>query len=151
MSEVEPPKKKNKGGRPRIPAFTPDLGPLADKLPPRPINWEQVLYWMNLDATQEEIAGSFHVSVDTLSRRMNEEYGYGFAELKEKACGALKIGLRNNQYKLSAKNAAMAIWLGKIWLGQRDPDKAKESTLLNMLETCASFMDKTRNPVGNDD
>lgn len=33
---------------------------------------------------------------------------------------ALKIKLRRNQLKLSEKSAAMAIWLGKQYLGQRE-------------------------------
>lgn len=32
----------------------------------------------------------------------------------------LKIQLRKNQLDLSKKSAAMAIWLGKQYLGQRD-------------------------------
>jgi hypothetical protein len=35
-----------------------------------------------------------------------------------------KASLRRNQFKLSEKNAAMAIWLGKQYLGQRDPDRS---------------------------
>jgi hypothetical protein len=37
-----------------------------------------------------------------------------------------RASLRRNQFKLSEKNAAMAIWLGKQYLGQRDPDRASE-------------------------
>lgn len=32
-----------------------------------------------------------------------------------------KASLRRNQFKLSETNAAMAIWLGKQYLGQREP------------------------------
>lgn len=32
-----------------------------------------------------------------------------------------KASLRRNQFKLSETNAAMAIWLGKLYLGQCDP------------------------------
>ena len=32
-----------------------------------------------------------------------------------------KASLRRNQFKLSETNSAMAIWLGKMYLGQRDP------------------------------
>lgn len=32
-----------------------------------------------------------------------------------------KASLRRNQFKLSETNAAMAIWLGKQFLGQREP------------------------------
>lgn len=113
-------KKKKKMGRPKIPIITDDLGKLEEKLPARPIMMREVLYWMDLGATEEEIAGSFYVSIDTLKRRLVEETGLTFAELREKCCGQAKLSLRNNQYRLSAKNASLAIWLGKIWLGQKD-------------------------------
>lgn len=112
----------SKMGRPRIPLVTQDLGPLEDKLPPKPIVLREVIYWMDLGATAEEIAGSFHVSIDTLGRRIKEELGLTFAELKQKVCGFAKIKLRINQFRMSEKNAAMAIWLGKQWLGQKDND-----------------------------
>lgn len=144
MSE-EKPKKKSKMGRPRIPTITPDLGELGKKLPPRPINWEQVKYWMDLGATEAEIAGSFHVSVDTLCNRVKDDFGCTFTELRERTSGVVKVGLRHNQYKLSQKNASMAIWLGKLWLAQRDPDKHQENVnAKDMIDFMNGFMDTTR-------
>lgn len=86
----------------------------------RQIDFNQVLYWLDLGATKEEIAGAFYTSADTLGRRIEEHFGMTFAELKEKCVGAAKIRLRHNQMKLSEKSAAMAIWLGKVMLGQKD-------------------------------
>ena len=37
-----------------------------------------------------------------------------------------KASLRRNQFKLSESNAAMAIWLGKQYLGQREPVRYEE-------------------------
>lgn len=111
---------KRKPGRPRIPIVIEDLAELEGVLPTRVIEFKQVLYWMDLQATQEEIAGSYYVSVDTLSRRLKDLTGYGFADLKEKCCGGVKIKLRHNQMKLTERNATMGIWLGKQWLNQRD-------------------------------
>lgn len=38
-----------------------------------------------------------------------------------------KSSLRRDQYKLAKKNASMAIWLGKQWLGQKDiPQELEE-------------------------
>jgi hypothetical protein len=114
--------RRRRGGRPKIPMITPDLGKngIADKLPPLPIILEDVYYWMDLGATKEEIAGSFRVSIDTLERRLREHTGLGFAALKEKVCGQAKINVRKNQYKMSETNATMAIWLGKVWLDQKE-------------------------------
>src|SRR5262245_43139262 len=62
--------------------------------------------------TQEEIAEKLGCSVDTLARRFAESYKKGVA--------AAKTSLRRNQFLLAKKNAAMAIFLGKNYLGQRD-------------------------------
>lgn len=134
-----------KSGRPRIPEITPDIGDLEGKLPPRPIDWEKVFYWMNLDATQEEIAGSFHVSVSTLQVHIREKFECNFHQLKERCCGLVKVKLRDNQFKLSSKNATIAIWLGKIWLGQKDPDRQLEIQKTNeLIELQKRFLDHTR-------
>jgi AraC-like DNA-binding protein len=140
---------KGHGGRPKIPMITEDLGELAGKLPAKPIILDQVIYWMDIGATAEEIAGCFRVSVDTLDRRLKETTGLSFAELKEKACGAAKVKLRNNQFKMSENNATMAIWLGKQWLAQKDPDKG--DTFLISQDTAATAMqkilDQTKSPI----
>jgi hypothetical protein len=55
--------------------------------PAKEINLDQVLYWTELQATAEEIAGAFRVSVDTLDRRLREAFGMGFAELRKRCNG----------------------------------------------------------------
>lgn len=120
-------------GRPRIPEVTPDIGDLEGKLPPKPIDYDAVLHWMDLGATQEEIAGSFRISVSTLYRRLFEKYGMNFDELKEKVCGPAKIALRRNQFHLSKTNASMAIWLGKVWLGQKDEQLAPSAQAVQIF------------------
>lgn len=60
-------------------------------------------------------------NIDTLSRWCKREFGMTFQDYKKQNGGmALKIKLRQNQLKLSEKSAAMAIWLGKQYLGQKD-------------------------------
>ena len=46
----------------------------------------------------------------------------------------LKIKLRRNQFKLSEKSAAMAIFLGKNYLGQRDAIEQTNSEALEKLD-----------------
>lgn len=60
-------------------------------------------------------------NVDTLSRWCKRTYGMTFQEFRVKN-GAmnLKLRLRQNQIKLSEKSAAMAIFLGKNYLNQKD-------------------------------
>lgn len=73
-----------------------------------------------LFCTQEEIAGFFDCSVDTIERWCKRELGIGYAEAFKKHSAAGKISLRRKQFKLADKSAAMAIFLGKNYLGQTD-------------------------------
>lgn len=115
----------NPNGRPRKPV-TPPVDPKAPPsqwkgtIPAKEINLDQVLYWTELQATAEEIAGAFRVSVDTLDRRLREAFGMGFADLRKRCNGIQKLSLRRYQFQQSERNATMAIWLGKVWLGQQE-------------------------------
>lgn len=86
------------------------------------INLDQVIYWIGLQATAEEIAGSFRVSVDTLDLRIKENFGMNFKELKKFLGNGAdgKLRLRRYQFELARTNASVNIWLGKQWLGQKD-------------------------------
>lgn len=77
-----------------------------------------------LQCTQEEIAGMFDCSVDTIERWCKRTYSETFAETYKKHSANGKTSLRRAQFKLAEKSAAMAIWLGKQYLGQRDRDIA---------------------------
>lgn len=97
----------------------------------REINLDQILYWIGLQATQEEIAGAFRMSIQTLNNKLRDACGMNFSELKRSLGGGSegKLALRRNQFKLSENNASMAIWLGKNWLGQKDQSFDEKSDL----------------------
>lgn len=110
------------------------------EVPPKEIIFDQVLYWINLQATQEEVASSFRVSVETLNARLKEHFGMSFSELKKRTDGEGKLSLRRYQFKQAEKNATMAIFLGKNWLDQSDgrddratPPNDKQLTLNHEL------------------
>lgn len=76
---------------------------------------------------QEEICWIFRdetgkpANIDTVSRWCKRTFDMNFQEYRrQNGAMALKIKLRRNQLKLSEKSAAMAIWLGKQYLGQRE-------------------------------
>lgn len=82
---------------------------------------------VGLGCSQEEICWFFRdasgkpANVDTLSRWCKREFGLNFQEYKAKVgLMALKIQLRKNQLELSKKSSAMAIWLGKQYLNQKE-------------------------------
>lgn len=60
-------------------------------------------------------------NIDTVSRWCKREFGCTFQEFRVKnGAMALKVAVRKNQLELSKKSAAMAIFLGKNYLGQTD-------------------------------
>ena len=94
-----------------------------------------------LGCTQEEICWWFRdangkpISIDTITRWCKRTYGMTFAEyFKNNGGMQFKIALRRNQLHLSKKSAAMAIFLGKNYLGQRDHIEYEDNTALNKLD-----------------
>lgn len=73
-----------------------------------------------LQCTEEEIAGFFNCSIDTICNWCKETYNMTFSDIYKKKSGIGKISLRRNQFKIAQTNATMAIWLGKQYLGQKD-------------------------------
>jgi hypothetical protein len=60
-------------------------------------------------------------NIDTVSRWCKRTFGCTFQEYRrQNEAMSLKIKLRKNQLDLSKKSAAMAIFLGKNYLGQTD-------------------------------
>lgn len=78
-----------------------------------------------LQCTRDEICGWFSITDKTLNRWCKETYKKTFSAVYEEKRQGGKISLRRSQWRLSETNPTMAIWLGKQYLGQRDPDKEK--------------------------
>ena len=73
-----------------------------------------------LQCTLFEVCSFFDVTDKTLSKWCHKEYDMSFSEVFAIKRGAGQISLRRSQFKLAEKNAAMAIWLGKQYLEQKD-------------------------------
>lgn len=88
----------------------------------------------SIQCTQEEISTFLGISVRTLQR--DEE----FCRIYKKGQENGKMSLRRMQFKLAEKNSAMAIFLGKQYLGQKDIveqqnlDLGKVEELLSKIE-----------------
>lgn len=104
---------------------------------------------VGLGCSQEEICWVFRdrntgkpANVDTLSRWCKREYGQNFQDYKKQnELMALKTQLRKNQLELSKKSAAMAIFLGKQYLGQKeDPDRAAVNIEIEDLTPLAELL-----------
>lgn len=84
------------------------------------VNWLEVEKLCALQCSEQEIADWFHISVDTLDRRLRQEKNCTFAVYFTEKRVAGKIALRRNLFKLSERNSTAAIFLAKNWLGMKD-------------------------------
>lgn len=73
-----------------------------------------------LQCSLDEIAYALDCSEDTVERWCKREFKESFAETYKKHSASGKISLRRYQFELAKKSAAMAIFLGKNYLGQTD-------------------------------
>lgn len=87
--------------------------------PPKVIDVRLVEGLARIQCTDEEIAATCGVSVDTLARRKKDDPAFVEALDRGRALG--RASLRRVQWAEAQKgNTAMAIFLGKNLLGQRD-------------------------------
>ena len=97
-----------KGGRPR---FT--LG--EDQ-------WRAFDAMCSAGALEIDIAQVYRVDVDTINTMVKRVRGMGFSEYREQKKGLGRVLPAQIQLEMATvdKNVAMAIFLGKNWLGQSD-------------------------------
>lgn len=105
--------------------------------PPKEINQEQFEKLCGLQCTQEEICSWFDITSKTLEKWCKETYGKDmtYSKVFAQKRGAGKISLRRAQFRLAEKNAAMAIWLGKQYLGQTENPNIGDTELLGAIKT----------------
>lgn len=100
--------------------------------PKKEIDYIAVEKLASIQCTQEEIANFLEISVRTLQR--DDE----FCRIFKKGQDNGKMSLKRYQFKLAEKNTAMAIWLGKQYLGQKDnidvnANQVSRVTIVNSL------------------
>ena len=95
------------------------------------IEWDEKDYktfegLCSIQATVKEIEHVLNITDKTINRLCKEHYTdedgkpMDFSAVYKKYSETGKMSLRRYQFKLAEKNATMAIWLGKQYLGQRD-------------------------------
>jgi transposase len=96
--------------------------------------FEQLCY---MQCTLDEIAGWFGCSEDTIQRWCKRTYRQTFGEVYAGKSQGGRISLRRAQFELAKKSPAMAIWLGKQYLGQSDApqDSSQSSTAQNAAQS----------------
>ena len=93
---------------------------MARGRPRKEINQRQFESLCGLQCTLADIDDFFECSEDTIERWCKRIYHANFADIYKTKSQAGKISLRRSQFKLAEKSPAMAIWLGKQYLGQRE-------------------------------
>lgn len=73
-----------------------------------------------LQCTKEDICDFFGVTDKTIDAWCKRTYKESFSVVFKQKRGKGKCSLRRYQFALAQKNANMAIWLGKQYLGQKD-------------------------------
>ena len=84
--------------------------------------------------TEDEICGIFHTTDKTLNRWLQRTYEMDFSEAFKRFSAKGKMNLRRWQFNLAKKNAGMAIFLGKNYLGQRDMLEYTDEDALEKLD-----------------
>lgn len=102
--------------------------------PKKEIDQKQFENLCGLMCTEEEIASFFECSTDTIERWCIRTYNEKFADAFKKHSARGKISLRRAQFRIAEKNAAMAIFLGKNYLGQRDNIEYSDDESLSRLD-----------------
>ena len=115
--------------------------------PRKEIDVKQFEALCRMQCSIKEIAGFFECGLDTIERFCKRTYKKSFSEtFQEKRVGGL-ISLRRSQFQLAEKNATMAIFLGKNYLGQRDVVEQKTNVeiksdpLVDLLKESADQFD----------
>lgn len=113
--------------------------------PKKEINQEQFEKLCHIQCTQQEIANFFDCSIDTITNWCKSTYGQTFSDTYKKFADTGKMSLRRIQFKLAEKNTAMAIFLGKQYLGQRDNVEVSNTDELNKVKELLGKIEQEAN------
>jgi hypothetical protein len=85
----------------------------------------------SLQCTLMEVCAWFDVDDCTLNKWCKKTYKKTFSEVFKEKRGKGLISLRRAQFQLAQKNASMAIFLGKNYLGQVDVPQIENKVTVN--------------------
>lgn len=88
----------------------------------------------SIQCTKDEIAGVLSVDDNTIDRWVKRTYKCTFSEIYKKLSAKGKMSLRRTQFKLAEKSPAMAIFLGKQMLGQKDHIEYEDTEAVDILK-----------------
>lgn len=98
------------------------------------INFNDVKMYLQVQAPAEEIADNYSISVDSLSRRLKEHVGMGFAELKQKYSATGKLALRIRLWTQSKNNFKASQNLAQEWIGHNSTTNLNVTQKVEMIQ-----------------
>ena len=124
--------------------------------PEKPIDWELVDKFIESGCNATQIAAHFKMHLQTFLDRVMQKYYMTFTELAAQVAPAGEAHLLLKQHQKALKdNVQMLIWLGKIRLGQREPEPEKKAppndALLDNLITQAKAPENIVQVENSDD
>lgn len=95
----------------------------------------------HVHCTQAELECILSTDIAVLDKWCHRTYGVGFTVAYSRFASGGKASLRRTQFRLAENSAPMAIWMGKIHLGQRDMAEVddKINKALGLLETAKTL------------
>lgn len=110
-----------------------------------------------MQCTEMEIAGFFGCSDETLNKWCKKTYKKTFEQCFAILRQGGKASLRRTQWRIAENNAAMAIFLGKNYLGQSDDpqkyakDETTEDKLGRFIDVLTDAITSDADSSGDDD
>ena len=118
---------------------------------PKEIDQKQFENLCGLQCTYDEICSWFDVTDKTLNSWCKRTYGKNFSEVFNEKRGRGKISLRRTQWELAKKNASMAIFLGKQYLGQSDQGGVITEKDVRQKDALSASLKKIAEGLDSDD
>lgn len=100
---------------------------------PKEISKETFEKLCNIQCTESEICSVLQICEDTLNSWCKRTYDLTFSDAYKKYSENGKMSLRRMQFKLAQKYPAMAIFLGKQYLGQRDVVEQNDNAKIEVV------------------
>lgn len=95
--------------------------------PPKEFNKQIFENLCQIQCTVNEVESVLQSDQRTIDNWCKREYGEPFSTVYKRFAECGKPSLRRFQWNLAKTNASMCIWLGKQYLGQKDPDNKDQS------------------------
>lgn len=91
--------------------------------PEKHIDWELFEKLCGIQCTQSEIASMLKIDHETLANRVSKQYKDNYSNTYKRLSESGKCSIRRYQFSHMPKNASMCMYLGKVYLGQKEtPD-----------------------------